>query len=293
MVKPSFSLSPHYWYRIFIDRLMTGVIFLCAFIAVLPLILIFIYLAKAGFQALNGDFFTHIPKPVGVPGGGMANAIAGSCMLVGLACLIGIPVGVGTGIYLSEFKGGSQDWLRTVVRFIVDSMNSIPSIVFGITIYSLVVAPMKSFSALSGGIALGIMMIPILTRTTEEFLKLVPQNLREAALALGATEWKVTLGVVLHAAAGGIMTGIILAMARVAGETAPLLFTAFGNNNWGQGIFSPIAALPLQIFVYAISPYPDWHRQAWAGALVLMGFILIVNIFARIFVAYHSRHTVR
>jgi phosphate transport system permease protein len=282
-----------YFWRLAVDKAMAAVICLAALIAVLPLFLIFIYLGKAGFQALNWDFFIHLPKPVGVSGGGMANAILGSCVLVGIACLLGIPIGVGTGIYLAEFRHDSQRALRTLLRFLVDSMNSIPSIVFGITAYVVIVAPLKSFSALSGGIVLGVMMIPVVTRTTEEFLKLVPQNLREAALALGATEWKVTLGVVLHASAGGIMTGIILAMARVAGETAPLLFTAFGNNSWGQGLMHPIAALPLQIFVYAIAPYPDWHRQAWAGALVLMGFILGVNILARIFVAYQTRHMVR
>ena len=272
---------------------MKVIIFACAFITVLPLLLILGYLAKAGIQAVNWDFFTHLPKPVGSSGGGMVNAIAGSCTLVGLACMIGIPIGVGTGIYLAEFRDDSHNYFKTFVRFLVDSMNSIPSIVFGITVYAIVVAPMHSFSALSGGIALGVMMVPVVTRTTEEFLKLVPQNLREAALALGAPEWRVTLGVVLHASVGGIMTGVILATARIAGETAPLLFTAFGNNNWGQGIMHPIAALPLQIFVYAISPYADWHRQAWAGALVLMGFILLVNVVARIFVAYQTRHMVR
>lgn len=282
-----------YYFRMFIDKLMMVVIWCSAFIILVPLLLILGYLAKAGMQALNLDFFTHLPKPVGAKGGGMANAIAGSCSLVGLACLIGIPLGVGTGIYLAEFRDDSHRYFKTFVRFLADSMNSIPSIVFGITVYALVVAPMHSFSALSGGIALGIMMVPVVVRTTEEFLKLVPQNLREAALALGAPEWRVTLGVVLHASAGGIMTGIILAMARVAGETAPLLFTAFGNNNWAQDFLHPIAALPLQIFVYAISPYADWHRQAWAGALVLVGFILVVNIIARIFVAYQTRHMVR
>jgi len=284
------NLDVVYHKRVVWNCVMTVIICLCALIVVLPLIFIFGYLAKEGIQALNWDFLTKLPVPVGETGGGMANAIVGSLTLIGIASFVGIPIGIGVGIFLAEFRVTS---LGHPIRFLVDSMNSIPSIVFGIAIYSLVVAPMKTFSALSGGVVLGVMMIPVIIKTTEGFLKLVPNSLREAALALGAPEWRVTCGVVLHAAAGGIMTGVVLAVARVMGETAPLLFTAFGNNNWNHGILHPIAALPLQIFIYAISPFPDWHRQAWAGALVLMVVILIVNIVTRLFVTYQTRHAVK
>jgi len=252
--------------------------FLCACLVVAPLGLVFFHLLRIGASSLNLDFFTHLSAGPGEPGGGMANAIAGTLILLGLACVIGIPTGVLGGVYLSEFGSARVNW---TIRFICDILNGVPSIIWGIVINALVVIPMKSYSAYAGGLALGCLMIPLVMRTTEEVLVLVPQSYREAALALGIARWKTTVHIVMKTAASGIITGILLALARVAGETAPLLFTALGNTFWNNDLSKPIAALPLQIFTYAISPYQDWHRQAWAGALVLVAFIFTLNISVR------------
>jgi phosphate transport system permease protein len=272
--------------RKIIDVLGIYVVSLCALLVLLPLFSILFDLCREGITALNFDFFTKLPKPVGENGGGMANAIVGSIILLGIALGVGVPVGLGTGVYLCEYAGTR---FATIVRFVTDVMNGIPSIVYGIFAYTLFVVPLKSFSAWSGGFALGIMMIPIVTRTTEQFIKMVPTSLREAGMALGIPRWRVTIDIVLSTAKGGILTGIMVALSRVAGETAPLLFTAFGNRFWHGHLNEPIAALPLQIFAYAISPFDDWHRQAWAGALVLIGLVFIINLFAGMFVAQQSR----
>jgi len=239
-----------------------------------------------GSAALNLDFFIHLPKPVGEVGGGMANAIVGSLILIALAACLGVPVGVLGGLYLAESRDRRLPWL---VRFLADVLNGVPSIVTGIFVYTLVVRPTRHFSALAGGIALGLIMIPIVLRTTEELVRLVPASLREAGLALGIAEWKVMLRIVVTTASAGIMTGVMVAVARIAGETAPLLFTAFGNRFWHYGLDQPIAALPLQIFAYAIAPYDDWHRQAWAGALVLITIVLVVSVLARLATARLAR----
>jgi phosphate transport system permease protein len=252
---------------------------LAAGLVVLPLLLIFGFLMYQGVVALNVDFFTHLPKPVGEPGGGMANAIVGTLILVGLAACLGLPLGILGGLYLAESRDRRLPW---IARFLADVLNGVPSIVIGIFAYGIAVLPFRRFSALAGGFALAIIMLPIVIRTSEELVRLVPSSMREAALALGIPEWKVLLRIVLPTARAGIITGVMVAVARVAGETAPLLFTAFGNRFWHQGLDQPIAALPLQIFAYAISPYDDWHRQAWAGALVLIGMVFVVSLTARI-----------
>jgi len=246
---------------------------------ILPLVLIFGFLLWQGASAINVDFFTHLPNPVGEVGGGMANAIIGTLILLGLASLLGLPIGILGGVYLAESRDRRLPW---IVRFLADVLNGVPSIVIGIFAYTLVVLPMRRFSAVAGGVALAVIMLPIVVRTTEEMVRLVPASLREAGLALGVPEWKVVLRVVLPTARAGIVTGAMVAVARVAGETAPLLFTAFGNRFWHQGLDQPIAALPLQIFAYAIAPYDDWHRQAWAGALVLIALVLVVSLMARL-----------
>jgi len=246
---------------------------------VLPLVLIFGFLLWQGASAINVDFLTHLPKPVGEIGGGMANAIIGTLILLGLASLLGLPLGILGGVYLAESRDRRLPW---AVRFLADVLNGVPSIVIGIFAYTLVVLPMRRFSAVAGGVALAVIMLPIVVRTTEEMVRLVPASLREAGLALGVPEWKVVLRVVLPTARAGIVTGAMVAVARIAGETAPLLFTAFGNRFWHQGLDQPIAALPLQIFAYAIAPYDDWHRQAWAGALVLIMLVLAVSLMARL-----------
>lgn len=251
----------------------------CTLLVIAPLALIFYHLVKSGIGAVNWDFFTQLPKPVGESGGGMANAIVGTFELLGLAALMGVPVGVLGGIYLAEY-GGAR--LNRWVRFGADVLNGVPSIIWGMVVYALVVVPMKGFSAWAGGIVLGMMMIPLIMRTTEEVLRLVPNGFREAALALGIAQWRTILQIVVRTALKGIVTGVLLALARVAGETAPLLFTAFGNRFWNQSLSDPIAALPLQIFNYAISPYEDWHRQAWAGALVLILLIGLINVTVRV-----------
>ena len=258
---------------------MSALTALAALGAILPLLLVFGFLVYQGVSALNVDFFTRLPKPVGEPGGGMANAIVGSLILVALAACLGLPLGILGGVYLAESRDRRLPWL---IRFVADVLNGVPSIVIGIFAYTLVVLPMRRFSALAGGFALAVIMLPIVLRTTEEMLRLVPASLREAALALGLAEWRVILRVVLPTARAGIITGVMVAIARVAGETAPLLFTAFGNRFWHQGLDQPIAALPLQIFAYAIAPYDDWHRQAWAGALVLILLVFLVSLAARV-----------
>jgi len=268
------------------DKAMVYVLSLCAIFVLAALFLILSHLIRQGITSVNPDFFTHLPKPVGEKGGGMANAIVGTLYLLVLAIIVGVPIGLGAGIYLSEYANHK---FAFVVRFVVDVMNGIPSIVFGIFAYIVCVLPLKSFSVLSGGFALGIMMIPMITRTSESFIRMVPQQLREAGLAIGAPQWRVILDIVLPSSVGGIMTGIMVALARVAGETAPLLFTAFGNRFWNHDLMEPIAALPLQIFAYAISPYDDWHRQAWAGAIVLISLVFMINLLAQYFVARQTK----
>jgi len=255
---------------------LTGV---AAFFVVTTLFLILGYLVYNGGKSLNWAFFTQLPKPVGETGGGMANAIVGSLKLLLLAAVIGLPVGLMAGVYLAEFGGRT---FAFIVRYTTDLLNGVPSIVLGIFAYSLVVLPMGHFSTLAGGVALGIMVIPITLRSTEEILRSVPGSLREGAMALGASKWRTIATVVLPAASGGIVTGMLLALARVAGETAPLLFTAFGNQFWSPGWNQPIASLPAMIYTYAIAPYDDWHRQAWAAGLVLLGLVLVVNLSCRL-----------
>jgi phosphate transport system permease protein len=255
---------------------LTGV---AAFAVVSVLFLILGYLIYNGWRSLNWDFFTQLPKPVGETGGGMANAIVGSLKLLFLAAILGLPIGLIGGIYLAEFGGKTFSF---ITRYTADLLNGVPSIVIGIFAYALFVLPVKHFSAFSGGVALAIMVIPITLRSTEEFLRAVPNNLREGAMALGASKWKMIATVILPAARGGIITGMLLALARVAGETAPLLFTAFGNRFWSPGWGQPIASLPRMIYDYAIAPYDDWHRQAWAAGLVLLGLVLVANIGTRL-----------
>lgn len=265
------------WRRRMTNAVMTGAAVLTVIVVLVPLIAIFGYLIYRGLGSINWAFLTQTPKPVGEAGGGMANAIVGSGLILGIASIFGVPLGVGAGIYLAEF---GRNRLGDVIRFTADVLNGVPSIVIGIVAYSIVVLRQKHFSALAGGVALAIMMVPTITRTSEEMLLLVPQALREAAYGLGIPRWRTTLSVTLRTAASGVVTGIMLAFARVAGETAPLLFTAFGNQYWSLHTDQPTAALPLQIFTYAISPYDEWHRQAWAGALVLI--ILIVGAVAAV-----------
>lgn len=265
--------------RRLVNVVMIGLTTAAAILATLPLLMILAYLLKEGASSLSLGFFVHMPKPVGETGGGMANAIAGTILLILIACAVGLPVGVGAGLYLAEHRRAK---LSTVVRFLSDVLNGLPSIVMGIFAWQFLVAPVKHFSALSGGVALGAMMIPLVARTTEEMIRLVPGSLREAALALGYTRWRTSLSVVLRTAMPGIVTGALVAIARIAGETAPLLFTALGNQFWSLSLRRPVAALPLQIYVYALGPYDDWHKQAWAGALVLLTLILATSLLARL-----------
>jgi phosphate transport system permease protein len=244
-----------------------------------PLFYIFFYTATAGLSSINLDFLTQLPKPVGEAGGGMANAIVGSMIIIGIGSLFGIPIGLLSGIYVAEY---SKTFFSNIIKFVTDVLSGVPSIIIGIFVYGIVVLPMHRFSAYAGGIALGIIMIPTVTRITEEMLKLVPTSLREASLALGISRWKTTLMIVLRTASGGIITGILLAVSRVAGETAPLLFTSFGNTFWSNSLDSPMASLPVQIFNYAISPYEEWHRKAWAGAFVLVFIVFVISIVVRI-----------
>lgn len=257
---------------------MIGLTYMAAILATLPLVLILFHLLKAGASSLSFAFFTSMPKPVGETGGGMANAIVGTLVLLGIASVIGLPIGIGAGLYLAEKRITP---LAHAVRFLADVLNGLPSIVMGIFAWEVLVRPAGHFSALAGGVALGAMMIPLVTRTTEEMLLVVPNSLREAALALGYPRWRTSISVILRTALAGIATGALVAVARVAGETAPLLFTAFGNQFWSTSVREPIAALPIQIFTYAISAYDEWHRLAWAGALVLISIVLIISIAAR------------
>ena len=265
--------------RRLISLAMNGLTCLAAILVICPLLLILGFLVYRGISAINVDFFVHLPKPVGEAGGGVANAIVGSLIMIGLAAGMGLPIGILGGVYLAESRDRRLPWL---VRFLADVLNGIPSIVFGIFAYAVLVLPMRRFSALAGGFALGIIMLPIVIRTTEEMVRLVPQSLREAALGLGLPRWKVTLRIVLPTARAGIITGVMVAVARIAGETAPLLFTALGNRFWQQGLDQPIAALPLLIYAYAIAPYDDWHRQAWAAALVLITMVFVASLAARL-----------
>jgi phosphate transport system permease protein len=268
------SLSVRRWLA---DWLATGFAAGAAVLVLAPLIVVFVYLVTKGMGAVNMAFLTHTPKPVGELGGGMANAIIGSGLILLIGSCFGVPLGIATGVYLSEF---GRNRFGDLLRFTSDILNGVPSIVIGIVVYSLIVLQQKHFSAFSGGVALGIMMIPTIARSTEEMLLMVPQSVREAALGLGVPQWRTTLSITLRTATSGVITGVMLAFARVAGETAPLLFTAFGNQFWNLRPDQPTAALPLQIFAYAISPYDEWHRQAWAGALVLI--VLIVGTVAAI-----------
>lgn len=255
------------WYRRFSDLGATAFAIAAAISVLVPLMAIFVYLLIKGVGALDLAFLTQTPKPVGEAGGGMANAIVGSGIILLIASLIGVPIGIGAGIYLAEY---GRNRFGDLVRFTSDVLNGVPSIVMGIAAYSLVVVPQKHFSAFSGGVALAVMMIPTVARATEEMLLMVPNNVREAALGLGISKWRTTLSIALRTASAGVITGCMLAFARVAGETAPLLFTAFGNQFWNTNPNLPMAALPLQVYTYAISPYDEWHRQAWAGALILI-----------------------
>ncbi|HEU4564524.1 MAG TPA: phosphate ABC transporter permease PstA [Gemmatimonadaceae bacterium] len=261
-----------------VNAVMTALLGAAAVLATLPLLFILLHLLEAGASSVKLSFFTNMPKPVGEEGGGMANAIVGTLILIGIASLVGLPVGIGAGLYLAE-RGRTR--LATTVRFLSDVLNGLPSIVMGIFAWQFLVRPVGHFSAIAGGVALGAMMIPMVTRTTEEMVRLVPASLREAALALGYSRWRTSLVIVLRTATAGIVTGALMAVARIAGETAPLLFTAFGNQFWSVRLDQPIAALPLQIFTYAVSPYDEWHAQAWAGALVLIALVLVISIAAR------------
>lgn len=258
-------------FRLIVNHLATGAAVGSAVLVIAPLVAIFGYLLYKGFGSINLAFLTHTPRPVGEAGGGMANAIVGSLFILAIGSVIGVPLGIGSGIYMSEY---GKNRYSTIVRFTADVLNGVPSIVIGIAAYSIVVLKQGHFSALAGGLALGFMMIPTIARTTEEMLLMVPHSIREAALGLGIPQWRSTISIALRTARAGIVTGAMLAFARVAGETAPLLFTAFGNQYWNLNPNQPTAALPLQIYTYAISPFDEWHRQAWAGALILI--LLIV-----------------
>jgi phosphate transport system permease protein len=265
--------------RRIVNGVMTGVVALAALVTALPLIFILIHLVREGASALSLDFFTNMPKPAGEAGGGMANAIVGSLIVIGLACAIGLPIGIGAGLYLAEVKATK---LANTVRFLADVLNGLPSIVLGIFAWQFLVRPLGHFSALAGGVALAAMMVPMVTRTTEEMVRLVPTSLREAAMALGYSRARTAMAVVLRTATAGIVTGVLVAVARIAGETAPLLFTVIGNTFWSVRLDQPIAALPLQIFVYANSPYDDWRSLAWAGSLVLIALVFIISVAARV-----------
>jgi phosphate transport system permease protein len=255
-------------------------------VALVPLALVLFYVVSQGVTSLSFSFFTEMPKPVGEVGGGMANAIVGSLIVTGLGALMAVPIGIMSGIYAAEYAGTQ---LASAIRFAADTLNGVPSIVIGVFVYSLAVLPLGRFSALAGGLALGIMMIPLIMRTTEELLRLVPSSLREGALALGATRARAVFTVVVPAALPGILTGILLALARIAGETAPLLFTALNSQFWSTDVGQPISTLTVQVFAYAISPYEDWHRQAWAGALVLVSLVLLCSLLARVATARMER----
>lgn len=266
-------------WRTMVDRLATVAAFSTVLLVLAPLLAVFAYLLYKGIGSLGWAMLTQTPKPVGEAGGGMGNAIVGSGIILGVACAMGIPLGVGAGVYLAEYARGA---FGNVIRFLSDVLNGVPSIVIGIAVYALIVIRQQHFSAFSGGVALGIMMIPTITRGTEEVLLMVPNSVREAALGLGIPKWRTVLSITLRTATRGVITAIMLAFARVAGETAPLLFTAFGNQFWSFKLNQPIAALPLQIFNYAISPFDEWHSQAWAGALVLIALIVSTVVVVRL-----------
>lgn len=271
--------STNHRVRKFKNAAMNVLFVACAVLVISPLAFVVVHLVRKGIGAVNLQFFTNLPKPVGEPGGGMGNAILGTFELLVLASVVGVPLGVLGGIYLAEY---GRERVNGWIRFGADVLNGVPSIVWGIVAYAIVVVPMKGFSAYAGGLALGFMMVPLVLRTTEEVLVLVPRSYREAALALGLQRWKVIVRIVLPTAFKGILAGILLAMGRIAGETAPLLFTAAGNAYWNHHLHDPIAALPLQIFIYAISPYDEWHRQAWAGALVLVALVFVLSTGVRL-----------
>jgi phosphate transport system permease protein len=270
--------APNHKWRQSKNVLMQIIAFACAVIVVTPLLLIYYHLARYGLSSINWAFFTQLPKPVGEPGGGMVNALVGTFVLLAQAVIVGVPIGVLGGVYLSEYGGTKFNWW---IRFAADILNGVPSITWGIVVWGLMVVPMHGFSALAGGVVLGLMMIPLVMRTTEEVLQLVPAGYREAALALGISRWRTIVQIVVRTALKGIVTGVLLALARMAGETAPLLFTAFGNLGWAHSLREPIDSIPVLIFNYAVSPYEDWHRQAWAGALVLLLLVLAINIGVR------------
>jgi phosphate transport system permease protein len=275
-------MSARLMWRKTLNAIMLSLTGVCVVITVSVLFFILGYLVYNGGKDLSWNFFTHLPAPVGEVGGGMANAIVGSLKLLLLAALFGVPIGLLGGVYLAEFGGRIVPFL---VRYTADLLNGVPSIVIGIFAYALVVMPMHHFSTLAGGVALGIMVIPTVLRNTESFLRDVPSTLREGSFALGANKWKMVATVVLPAASRGILTGVLLALARVAGETAPLLFTAFGNRYWSPGWMQPTSSLPVIIYTYATGPYEDWHQQAWAAGLVLLGLVLVTNILVRTFLA--------
>ena len=264
--------------RRFASGFMTGVVVALCILAVLPLLFIFGDLVAKGASSIDFDFFTKSPAPAGDPGGGVANAIVGTGIVVGIACLIGLPVGIGAGVFLAEYGSGRLGWM---VRFVADVLNGTPSIVVGIFAWTFIVKPVGHFSALAGSVALAVLMVPMITRTTEEMVRLVPNSLREAALALGYPRWRTSLSVVVRSALTGIVTGCLVGVARIAGETAPLLFTALGNLNFSVAVAQPIQTLSLQIYVYATGPFDEWHRLAWAAALVLMGLVLVLALVAR------------
>ena len=271
--------------RKLVNRIMVGVMYLAAILATLPLLLILFHIVREGIGGLSLGFFTELPPAPGTEGGGLGNAVVGTLILIAIASSIGLPVGIGAGLYLAEHRGSR---LATATRFLSDVLNGLPSIVIGIFAWQFLVRPLGGFSALSAGVALGAMMIPLVTRATEEMIRLVPVSLREAALALGYPRWRTSLTIVLRTAMPGIVTGALVAVARIAGETAPLLFTAFGNAFWSVALNEPIDALPLRIFNYAISPYDEWNSLAWAGALVLICIVLVISIGAR--VVTRARH---
>jgi phosphate transport system permease protein len=276
---PAFNLQALDGRRRWKNRLMIGLLCLLSLLTVVPFLSILAWVARQGFPALSLHLITELPKPVGEPGGGIANALWGSVEMVGMASLVGIPLGTAAGAYLSEFGEGK---VAMSLRFICDLLVSVPSIIVGLFAYTLIVVPMHGFSALAGSFAMLMIQVPMVTRTTEEILKLVPQHIREAGLALGIPRWKVIVRLVLRGSLAGLTTGVMLAVARILGETAPLLFTAFNNRYWAQGLTQPTASLPVLIYTYAISPFDDWHAQAWAAALVLVFFVLLLNIVTRL-----------
>jgi phosphate transport system permease protein len=273
-------IAASYKRRNYFNKFMHLLLFLAALVAVVPLFSVFGYVISHGAPSLNWAFFTELPKPVGESGGGMGNSLLGTCILVFLGSLLGIPWGILVGLFLSEFGGRSR--LGTVIRFSADMLASVPSIIIGLFVYALVVISMGHFSAIAGGLALGLIMVPSVSRTTEELLRLVPMSIREAGLALGVPRWKVVISLVLGSSIGPITTGVMLSVARAAGETAPLLFTAFNNRYWHQSLNQPISSLPVQIYTYAISPFDEWHEQAWAGAFLLVMSVLVMNILTRL-----------